>query len=262
MGRHDPPLCCCRGTRGGAARARYVPPACPPAQTYVSAPCLQRTGVLLDGQQGSELLPEQTEGGIDRSLGLGHRGGNLLKRLIFQQSRLPGVPPLLFSQPLFSQVPEGPDLFHHEFADPYKGIAGAHDLRFRVRKSARPQASCALQRQELSSILVHAGANVPELWLHPSESHPVSHGSFEAGEAAGHGSRQRDDLVKRRDPRRLCGCRSRGLRALESLRGQSPRHQHEREEQNSLEEALERDVHTLPPLSPSSGCFHALTCWL
>ena len=64
-------------------------------------------------------------------------------------------------------------------------------------------------------------------------STPSATGSFEAGEAAGHGSRQGDELGQLRDHRRRCGCRSRGLR------GQSPRRQHEREEHNSLEEALE-----------------------
>ena len=64
-------------------------------------------------------------------------------------------------------------------------------------------------------------------------STPSATGSFEAGEAAGHGSRQGDELGQLRDRRRWCGCRRR------RLRGQSPRHQHEREEHNSLEEALE-----------------------
>ena len=80
-----------------------------------------------------------------------------------------------------------------------------------------------------------------ELLLHPRESHPVRTGSFEAGETAGHSSRQGDDLGKLRDPGRRCGCRSRGLR------DQSPRRQQESEEHKSLEEALERDVHMLPP---------------
>ena len=43
---------------------------------------------------------------------------------------------------------------------------------------------------------------------------------------------------------------TRRRRALESLRGQSPWHQHESEEQQRLEEALECAVHTLPPYSP------------
>ena len=93
-------------------------------------------------------------------------------------------------------------------------------LRCGSRPSRRPVAVC--QRRELPGILVHAGADVPELLLHPKKSYPVYHGSFEAGEAAGHGGRQRDDLVKRRDPRRLCGCRSRGRRALESCAASLP----------------------------------------
>ena len=204
-------------------------------------PGVERPGVLLDGQQGPELVPEQTEGGLDRSLGFGYRGGEGLKRLIVQHSRVPGVPPLLFSHPLFSPVPEGPYLVRHELTDLCQGITRALDLCFELRQSAPPRASGGLPRQELLGRRVHAGADVLELLLHPSESHPVCQGSFEAGEAVGHGRRQGDDLGQLRDPRRRCGCRRRGLR------DQSPRCQHEREEHQSLDEALERDVHTLPP---------------
>ena len=162
-------------------RGRGISQEVPPCEREIRPPTsavsvlilvCERTGLLLEGQQGPELLPEKTEGGLDRSLGFGHRGGDVLKRLILQQSRLPGVPPLLFSQPHFSQVPEGPHLFRHECADPCKGIARALDLRFELRQSALPQASCGLQRQELPGILVHAGADVPELLLHPRESTP------------------------------------------------------------------------------------------
>jgi hypothetical protein len=57
------------------------------------------------------------------------------------------------------------------------------------------------------------------LLLDPRQIHPVCTGSFEAGETAGHGRRQGDELGKFRDRRRRCGCRSRGLR------DQSPRRQ-------------------------------------
>jgi len=102
-------------------------------------PVLQSADLLLQGQQGLELLPEQTERGVDSTLGLGHDRGDFLKQLLSAQRRLPGVPLLLFSQPRFSQVAEGPHLCRHGFAHPGQCIARTLNLRFELWKSARPR---------------------------------------------------------------------------------------------------------------------------
>ena len=176
-------------------------------------PGLERPDLLLQGQEGLQLLPEQTEGGGDRALGLGHGRGDFLQRLRFVQRGLPGVPVGLFRQPLFLQGAEAPHFGRHGLAEPGQGFACRLDLRLQFRQSACSRVARCFQGRQLLSSVVHAGGDFPELTLNLRESPVVGNRFFQAGEPIGQGSRQGDEVGQLRDGRLLFRTRSRGLRA-------------------------------------------------